>query len=335
LVRPFAVVKCDLDNAFLFNNVSLKLKLGSLLAKVDASYKKLFGNLLTGPFPFGHECVAEVIEIGEGVNHIKVGDVVSVPFQISCGSCITCKSGFTSSCSNVPSVSTFGFGKHLQFGGAMSDVLKVPFADEMLIKIPEHINPIHLASLSDNVPDAFRHVESLQKNPNQSMLIVGGKAQSVGLYTALLAKSLGANQVDYVDNNTERLAIAKNIGVDNVIESFSGIKEEYDIVVDASSTEKGLLTAIKSIRPYGTVSSSDIYMQKTVMPLLDMYANGATFKTGFANARTDAEKVLQLIENNKLDLSLVTSKVATWDNAIEGFLTDSAKVIVTRDRLTT
>lgn len=179
IVRPFAVAKCDLDDAFLFNKLNLKLKIGHTLGLTDPKYKTIFGNLLKGPFPFGHECVAEIVEIGEEVFNFKVGDVVSVPFQVSCGSCINCSDGFTSVCEKVPSIYTYGFGKHLELGGAMSDFIKVPFADAMLLKIQDHIDPIHLASLSDNIPDAFRHVKDLENKPNQKVLIIAGKAKSL------------------------------------------------------------------------------------------------------------------------------------------------------------
>lgn len=335
LVRPFAVAKCDLDNAFLFNNFPLVLKFGSLFRKIDPDFFTTFGkNCFAGPFPFGHECVAEVIEIGDKVTKIKVGDVVSVPFQISCGKCLNCSSGITSSCENTPKISTYGFGKHLQFGGAMSDLLNVPFADEMLLKIPENINPIHLASLSDNVPDAYKNVGyELEKDPNKSILVIGGSAQSVGLYTVLIAKSMAARKVDYVDINEERLNVAKKIGVDNIFESYNSIRDKYDIVVDASSSEKGLKMAIDRTKPYGICTSSGIYFKKTTMPLMKMYTSGITFKTGLANARTDAEKVLELVNQNKLNLELVTTKLDNWDNATNAFLSKTSKVIVTRERI--
>ncbi|MGL1889465.1 MAG: alcohol dehydrogenase catalytic domain-containing protein [Reichenbachiella sp.] len=334
IVRPFAVAKCDLDDAFLFNNLPAKLRIGSMLNLIDPNYSKNFGKLLHGPFPFGHECVAEVVEVGDDVSHIKVCDVVTVPFQISCGTCINCQLGNTSTCDTVPQVSTFGFGKHLEFGGAMSDYLKVPFADSMLIKIPGHIDPIHLASLSDNIPDAYRHVASLEEDNNKSILIIGGKAKSVGIYTVLLAKALGAAQIDYVDNNPERLYQAKACGADNVFDSFKQLVNRYDIVVDANSTTKGLQAAFKAVRNYGTVTSSGIYLKKTPVSLIDMYAKGVTFKIGLTKARTDAEKVLNLVNKGILNFEAVTSKLDTWDNAIEAFLTDTTKVIVTRDRLT-
>src|SRR5688500_16305803 len=76
LVRPFAVAKCDLDDAFLFDNLPLKLKIGKTLGLVDSDFFKHFGNnFFKGPFAFGHECVAEVVETGHKVLHFKTGDV--------------------------------------------------------------------------------------------------------------------------------------------------------------------------------------------------------------------------------------------------------------------
>lgn len=332
IVRPFAVAKCDLDDVFLFNNMPLKLKIGGGLGLIDKDFLQHFGrNFFKGPFPFGHECVAEVLEVGDDVSTVNIGDVVSVPFQISCGTCLNCSKGITGSCESTPSISTYGFGKHLQFGGAMSDKLKVPYADHMLLKIPPAIDPVHLASLSDNVPDAYRNVGyELEKDASKSILVVGGKAKSVGLYTVAISKAMGAIQVDYVDNDPERIAMAEKAGADNSLGSLSEIKGKYDIVVDASSTQKGLTAAFKGVKPDGIVSSSGIYVKRTHLPLIEMYSKGVTFRTGLANARTDAVKVLALIAQKKLNLELITSKLDTWDNAPDAFLSKTSKVIVTR-----
>lgn len=333
IVRPFAVAKCDLDDAFLFNNVNLKIKIGNSLGLIDPNYKSTFGDLLKGPFPFGHECVAQVIETGSNVSDINIGDIVSVPFQISCGSCDNCQQGYTATCNSVSSISTYGFGKHLEFGGAMSDFIKVPYADHMLTKIPDNIDPIKLASLSDNIPDAYRHVEGLEHNPHQKILIISGKAKSVGIYALILAKSLGASEVDFVDNNQERLELAENLNASTTYSSFSQVNKKYDLVIDASSTQKGLDTAFKSVRNYGTVSSSGIYIKKTAISLIDLYAKGVNFKIGLANAKTHAGKVLELIKSHNIDFGQATTKLDTWDNAIDAFLADTTKVIVTREKV--
>ena len=333
LVRPFAVAKCDLDDAFLFNNVNLKLKIGSALGLVDPSFKSNFGDLLKGPFPFGHECVAQVLEIGSAVSKIKIGDIVSVPFQISCGSCENCNLGFTATCNAVSPISTYGFGKHLEFGGAMSDLIKVPFGDHMLTKIPDGIDPVGLASLSDNIPDAYRHIEDLIENPHQRILIISGKAKSVGIYSLIFAKAIGVSEVDYVDNNPERLQLAENFKANNVYSSFSQINKKYDLVIDASSTKKGLDTAFKSVRNYGAVSSSGIYIKKTAISLIDLYTKGVNFKIGLANAKTDTLKALELIQAKNIDFGSATTRLDNWDNAIEAFLTDTTKVVVTREKI--
>lgn len=334
IVRPFAVAKCDLDDAYLFNPLPLKLRLGKLFNKVDPAYFSSFGkNFLQGPFPFGHECVAEVIEVGDDVKQIKPGDVVSVPFQISCGSCMNCSAGYTHACNNTPPISTFGFGKHLEFGGAASDFIKVPFADAMLIPIPPEIDALHLASLSDNIPDAYRAVgPHLENTSDKSVLILGGVAKSIGLYAVLLAKALGSPLIDYVDYDEVRTASASRLGANNVFASFSQISRKYDVVVDASSKKKGLDTAIKSLAKGGVCTAVGIYMRRTYFPFIDMYTNGGTFITGFANAQPYALKALDLIKEKKLDLSLVTSTLSTWENAIDAFLTKSTKVIVHRER---
>lgn len=333
IVRPFAVAKCDLDDAFLFNNLPLKLKIGTALGVVDPKYNSIFGKLLNGPFPFGHECVAEVIEIGENVKNIKIGDVVTVPFQISCGICPSCTVGFTSVCEKTPPLSMYGFGEHLQFGGAMSDLIKVPFADAMLLKIPGHLDPVHLASLSDNIPDAYRHLKSIVTNPNQKVLIVAGQAKSVGIYALMIAKALGVSEIDYADRNNERLEIARKLKANSIFDSYDQIKQKYDLVIDASSTRKGLEIALRSVRNFGTISSSGIYIKKTPLSLVEMYAKGVNFQIGFANARTHAKEILDILKKIEIPFELATTKLADWNNAEEAFLTETTKVIVQRSRL--
>lgn len=331
IVRPFAVAKCDLDDAFLFGNVSLKLKIGNALGMVDPNYLSHFGNLLKGPFPFGHECVAQVVQIGSQVTKFNIGDIVSVPFQISCGDCIQCQLGYTAVCETMPPVSTYGFGKYPNLGGAMSDYIKVPYADSMLIKIPENINPVQLASLSDNIPDAYRHLKELVNSPGKSVLIISNKAKSVAQYAIILAKAIGVESLDFIDHNPERLVRAQKLGADHVFNSFDQIKRKYDLVIDAGSTKTSLEMAFRHVREYGTVSSSGIYIKKTPVSLINMYAKGINFRTGLANARTDAEEVLRLIKEKNIDVGQVTSRIDSWDNSIETFLTDTTKVVVARE----
>ena len=136
VVHPIATSTCDLDCPLTLGATQLPL-----------------------PLHLGHECVADVLAVGERVTTVKVGDRVVVPFQINCGVCEPCRAGRTGSCSGVPPISMYGMGFGAgHWGGAFSDQLAVPFADAMLVALPEGIDPVAAASVADNVCDAYRHI---------------------------------------------------------------------------------------------------------------------------------------------------------------------------------
>lgn len=350
LVRPFAVARCDLDNAFLSMNIAARLKWGRRLGKVSQRTRVDFGeNAFEGPFPYGHECVAQVVRIGSDVSDVRVGDVVIVPFQISCGKCLTCQRGITSHCETERTeraVSAYGFTDHIggAWGGAMSDLLRVPYADHMLVHVPEGCDPVSLASASDNIPDGWRGVGlQLKLYPGAPVLVLGGRARSVGLYAAGLAVALGAEQVDYVDTNKGRLQIAGKLGA-NPIRRLSGAKgfdqlqglrkHGYPIVFDADGADDAVLFAMKTVSPGGICTAASFYFQPHVkFPLWDMMMKSSRFETGFARPSADLPDILNVIASGAFDPGLITTKIADWQDAQTALMHPSAKVVLTRDRL--
>ncbi len=92
-----------------------------------------------------------------------------------------------------------------EFGGAFSDLMLVPFADHMLVGLPEGVDPMTAASASDNIADGWRAVAPhLKVRPGASVLVVGGGAKSVGLYAAGIAVALEAGHVLYLDDDEDR-----------------------------------------------------------------------------------------------------------------------------------
>ncbi len=334
LVRPFAVAKCDLDDAMLRYHMGLKLRAGRVLGIVDPDFERYFGGLFDTPLPFGHECVAEVVDVGDKVVGVQIGDVVSVPFQISCGACTNCVESHTSICTSVPPVAVYGFGRHKHFGGAMCDLLKVPFADGMLVKLPRGADALHLASLGDNVADAYRHVgPALRENKDRSVLVASGDARSVAIYTVLIARALGARHIAFADRREAQRELALRVGADVAVGGYKALRETYDIVVDCCAPKDELVAALSKVKPFGTLSSTGWHFKKTVLPLMQMHAIGMTFKVGLCNALDGAKRVAELIQNGDLSLAPATTKVDNWDNAINAFLGDSTKIIVHRERL--
>jgi threonine dehydrogenase-like Zn-dependent dehydrogenase len=295
LVRPIAVATCDLDALIVTG-----------------------GSPFPPPFPIGHECVAEVVELGDDVAGLEKGQLVSVPFQISCGECPQCLRGRSSNCSAVPFMSTYGFGPAVaEWGGFLSDLVAVPFANAMLVPVPEGLAPASVASASDNIADAWRAVgPPLEREPGGSVLVVGGAgAGSIGLYAAGLARALGSEWVMYVDADEGRRAVAESLGAQTMAEMPKRLGP-FPITVDACADPDGLALALRSTAPDGVCTSCAIYFaEQPVMPLLEMYTKGITFITGRANAREAMPHVLDLAASGALTPEKVTSSVVPWEQA--------------------
>lgn len=310
LVRPVAVATCDLDIGVLRGNFPL-----------------------AGPYPFGHEGVAEVVDVGDAVTTVTPGDLVVVPFQISCGECRPCRRGRTGNCATHPKLSTYGLGKMggLDWGGLLADLALVPHADAMLVPVPPGIDPITIASASDNIADGWRTVgPQLEAEPESHVLVVGGGAgpNSIGLYATGLAVALGSPRVVYSDTDTERLAIASAFGAD-VVEGPPARKlGSFAITVDASGSEAGLRCALESTAFDGTCTSPSVYLSDPSIPMFTMYSRCCTLHTGRAHARPAIPKVLDLVAAGVFDPALVTSAVVQWADARDALADPPMKLVI-------
>lgn len=351
LVRPFVAARCDGDPVFLAHSFTRAMKLGVALHYLDPVIKDLLGkNPFQGPYAVGHECVAQVVACGDEVKSIQVGQTVVVPWAISCGSCLHCQLGLTSRCGahDATLLSAYGFGPAMgDWGGAVSELIRVPYADAMLVPVPEGIAPKSLASASDNIPDGWRTVAPhLKRRPGAPVLIVGGGAKSIGLYAAGIAVALGASRVDYVDSDIHRLQIADAFGANAIPipreQRASWFRKlaprssgTYPITVDASANTAGLNYAIRSLSPGGVCTTVGYYFQKrTAIPLMHMYATSATLHTGVAHARADIPELLQLVQSGRFRPEKATTLVAPWQDAGKAFLERTTKVVVVREPLT-
>jgi len=309
IVRPLAVARCDVDLPIVQGLTPFR-----------------------PPFAFGHEFVAEIIELGDGVTNFHPGQTVLVSFQITCGECERCRRGITGSCSAVPVGAAYGFGAEGDWGGALSDLVRVPFANAMLTPVPQGVDPIAVAS-PDNLADGWRTVGPyLADWPGAPVLIVAGLAASVGLYAAAIALALDSSRVDYVDSDRERLDLAKSLGANAIQGPPPERLGPYLITVDSSANPAGLACALKSVEPGGVCTSVGIYFgPETPVPLLHMYRTGVTFKTGRVNAHAVTPHVLDLVTSGRLQPERLTTRTALWQDAAEALLEPSVKVVITRD----
>jgi glutathione-independent formaldehyde dehydrogenase len=169
----------------------------------------------------GHEITGEVLEIGRDVETLKKGDLVSVPFNVACGRCRTCKEQHTGVCLSVNPSRAGGAYGYVDMGGwigGQAEFVMVPYADFNLLRFPDKDRAMakitDLTCLSDILPTGYHGAVTAGVGPGTTVYIAG--AGPVGLAAAASARLLGAAVVIVGDMNPERLAHARKSGFETV-----------------------------------------------------------------------------------------------------------------------
>ncbi|PPH76413.1 formaldehyde dehydrogenase, glutathione-independent [Rathayibacter sp. AY1D9] len=238
-------------------NIGRKLPHGAILRTVSTnicgSDQHMVRGRTTAPsdLVLGHEITGEVVEVGPDVEFVKVGDIVSVPFNIACGRCRNCKERKTGICLNVnpdrPG-SAYGYVDMGGWVGGQAEYVMVPYADWNLLVFPDRDQALEkildLTMLSDIFPTGFHGAVTAGVGVGSTVYVAG--AGPVGLAAAVGAQLLGAAVVIVADLNEERLAQARSFGCETVdvskgdpagqIEQILGVPE-VDCGVDAVGFE--------------------------------------------------------------------------------------------------
>lgn len=200
----------------------------------------------------GHEITGEIIEKGKDVEFLDIGDLVSVPFNVACGRCRSCREQHSGVCLNVNPSRAGGAYGYVDMGGwvgGQAEYVMVPYADFNLLKFPNKEQALSkirdLTMLSDILPTGFHGAVSAGVGVGSIVYIAG--AGPVGLAAAASAQILGAAVVLIGDMNQERLDHARNVGFEPIdlkksdnlgelIASVVGVPE-VDAAVDAVGFE--------------------------------------------------------------------------------------------------
>jgi len=200
----------------------------------------------------GHEITGEIIEAGSDVEYLKVGDLVTVPFNVACGRCRTCREQQTGVCLNVNPGRAGGAYGYVDMGGwigGQAEYVLVPYADFNLIKFPDKQQAMEkirdLTMLSDILPTGFHGAVTAGVGVGAIVYVAG--AGPVGLAAAASAHILGAAVVMVGDMNADRLAHAESVGFvpidltksDNLGDLITKVvgKPEVDAAIDAVGFE--------------------------------------------------------------------------------------------------
>ena len=166
---------------------------------------------------FGHENLGQVVEVGDGVDKVQVGEYVVLPFNIACGHCKNCERQLTNYCLTAqpePSMAgaAYGFADMGPYGGGQAELLRVPWGDFNCLRLGEDAEQrqTDYVMLADIFPTGYHATEMAGVQPGDQTVIYG--AGPVGLMAALSATIRGASKVMVVDRQPDRLRLAESIG---------------------------------------------------------------------------------------------------------------------------
>ena len=288
IVAPVAATSCDVDSAILAGQ-----------------------GFIDPPFALGHECVARVVETGDSVTSVAPGDLVVVPWSINCGDCDNCHAGLTAHCTAVPHMAMYGAPIGGSWGGLFSDLVRVPYADAMVVPLTKGLDPVAMASASDNWSLSWRLVAPhLRARPGARVLVVA--RGSIGLYVCDIARALGASDVLYVDPDPEHRRVAEGFGA-RTAEAIEPVRHGFDLAVEATGRVDQLALAVKSLVPEGMCESAGNHFRPGELPLLDMYLTGVTLRIARDNVRGHIPAALELAASGKVAPERVVSHVLDWE----------------------
>ncbi len=237
-------------------------------------------HIVRGEYPvkpglvIGHEPVGVIEELGPGVTGYQVGDRVLVGAITPCGQCRACLSGHLSQCGHGDGYEAIGgwrFGNTIN--GAQAEYLLVPSAQANLAKIPDELTDEQVVLLADIASTGFSGAEAAPVRIGDAVVVF---AQGpIGLCATAGAKLMGASLIIGVDGDETRLAMARRMGADVVldyraVDVVAEVKRltggGADVAIEALGTQQTFESALRCLRPGGTLSSLGVYSGKLQMP---------------------------------------------------------------------
>jgi len=194
----------------------------------------------------GHEITGEVIETGRDVEFVKVGDLVSVPFNIACGRCRNCKAGLTGICLNVNPSRPRAASVFVDIGGSIggqAEYVMTPYADWNLLVFPDRDQAMEkikdLALLSDIFPTGYHGAFTAGVGPGSVVYVAG--AGPVGLACATACQLLGAAVVIVGDMIDERLKQAASFGCETIdLKKDASLEDQIEQIVGVPEVDQAV-----------------------------------------------------------------------------------------------
>ncbi len=254
----------------------------------------------------GHEFTGVVESIGTEVHGLRIGDRVVANCETFCGECYFCRNRWVNNCTHPLG----GWSLGCRIDGGQAELVRVPFADNGLIPIPDDVTDDRALLAGDLLSTGYWANDIGGVEEGDTVAIIG--AGPTGLCCAMFARIRGAGCIILVDRDPERLGFAESNGLGDlyVDTNLDDPKEVVsfitaygaDVVMDVAGGEGTFQMAWEVARPNATVVIVAMYGEAQTIPLPDMYGKNLTFKTGGVDG-CHCDEIMDLISSGKLDAS--------------------------------
>jgi threonine dehydrogenase-like Zn-dependent dehydrogenase len=257
----------------------------------------------------GHEFVGEIIDIGSAVAGLSVGNRVVAPFSTNCGECSPCRLGLTSRCERGQ---LFGWMEgSVGLHGGQAEIVRVPFADTSLVRVPEDLAADLALFAADILPTGLFSAEMGEVGPKTVVAVVG--CGPVGLMAVVSARLRGAPRVFAIDSVIERLRFAAELGAEaidrgevNVVEAIleETHREGVDVVLEVVGSTAAARLAIDLVRPGGILATAGFHTEPHfAFSPGEAYDKNLTYRTGRCPARRFMKEALEILSREEARFS--------------------------------
>jgi alcohol dehydrogenase len=270
----------------------------------------------------GHEAVGTIVEVGDAVSNVEVGDRVLVSCITSCGRCSYCRESHYGLCTGGGGW-ILGHTTH----GVQAEYARIPFADTSVHKVPRELTDEQVLFLADILPTSYEvGVLAARVRPGDSIAIVG--AGPIGLAAVLTAELHTPAQIIVIDRDASRLARALEHGATEAIDSSRLDPRErvdmltegrgVDVAIEAVGIPDTFELCADIVRPGGHVANVGVHGKPATLHLERLWIRDVTITTGLVDTFS-TPRLMQLISAGRLDPSVFVTHHFALGEAMQGY----------------
>ena len=280
----------------------------------------------------GHEMVGVVESVGAAVKTVRPGDRVTVNVETFCGECYFCQHGWVNNCTDPDG----GWALGCRIDGGQAELVRVPYADQGLNKIPDSVTDEQALFVGDILATGFWAAKISEIKSEDTVLIIG--AGPTGICTLLCVMLKQPKRIIVCEKDPARLAFVRAhypevlTCTPEECEDFVHSNSDHsgaDVVLEVAGGKDTFQLAWRCARPNAIVTVVALYDEAQTLPLPEMYGKNLTFKTGGVDG-CDCAEILRLIEHGKLDttplithrfpLSEIEEAYRIFENRLDGVI---------------